>query len=753
MCVTRILVGFLVLLWCVSCVSRPKVLPPIEDSSSGLKLVDIERALRTREAKWLAAGGIPQSPQSDIPIIDIHSHGFNVEYLPANQVINVRASEVLNIWNIGNPVTWILRLGNAVRYPLQGTAALVPGFHRLVEKQGWAGDPITIQSLALLTAMLGAATSETAEEFVALKARYPRRFNPSNGTAKLGFAWLYDHARGMGLAGDEVEFRSSQALVDVMARRLWSDRNDGRVPTVKDRRSISRVRATLLLGELENMAYLGARAMLDEDPKVVRSQYSIGQKVAFSLRRIRCRLTGRDADDYTAERAVRTVTGLVRLVEPVFGGHHLGSASAVMDEVEQGSSAFAPHESGFTRLEGAFWMLVQLTRPWQHVPQVFYELEQPQAGMIVQHMMAMNTPMNQSPGPVIRGLSKPSLLDYREQVERMQTITLESAGRATYFVAWDPFVSKTEAGFLRENLGKPLSGLPVYPEALRRIDEAIRRGGALGVKFYPPMGYRPIGNGINYGSDLSPFHDRPLWPFDGAAKRRAWQARYDGGDSWAGETLDYLNDLLFQYCSKHRIPIFSHSNNGEMAASANYGRFANPRHWVEVLERHPELRLCFGHAGGGEFWFEKGTEGHQNGNYDWGKLVLELCQTYPNVYCEVGIHDAIADPGYGARFALKMDDLLYRQMSSRYPLSRKIMYGTDWFMPIHEPISSYLDSYLAVWDSSPMLRQHKVSFFSGNAVRFLLLDELAAGHGIRTAPGSREFANKLTRAVKSAERR
>jgi len=91
------------------------------------------------------------------------------------------------------------------------------------------------------------------------------------------------------------------------------------------------------------------------------------------------------------------------------------------------------------------------------------------------------------------------------------------------------------------------------------------------------------------------------------------------------------------------VPIFAHCSYGEFQAAKGYGeRNPNPKFWLELLEKHDELRtlrLCLGHAGGSDYWFTNTLSCHP----DWGEAVVKLCTTYPNVYCEVGILEEVAD--------------------------------------------------------------------------------------------------------------
>jgi hypothetical protein len=111
----------------------------------------------------------------------------------------------------------------------------------------------------------------------------------------------------------------------------------------------------------------------------------------------------------------------------------------------------------------------------------------------------------------------------------------------------------------------------------------------------------------------------------------------------------------------------------------------NPKWWKDLLVKqskdHPEvtqIRLCFGHSGGGESFF--GVQKFQN----WSRDVAELCRRYPNIYCEVGCLDEIFDPKKNAAFVRSMDEPCHLPIDNehKYFFGSKIMYGSDWFMAV-----------------------------------------------------------------------
>jgi len=191
--------------------------------------------------------------------------------------------------------------------------------------------------------------------------------------------------------------------------------------------------------------------------------------------------------------------------------------------------------------------------------------------------------------------------------------------------------------------------------------------GAVGVKVYPPNGYAPDKN-------------NPHWK------------------------------KLIEIC-RDEVPIFSHCTLAGFHPPLADGCTSDPRLWKPILEEHPKLRLCFGHAGGEESWL--GGKSKACGGAEFTKGVLEMVNLYENVYCEVGHLSDV--PDHAAAFRTTLDDFV-----GQYPhLAERLCYGTDWLMPamfIRGP-KAYLDAFQNIFDKI----RWKADFFSGNARKYLNL--------------------------------
>ena len=353
-----------------------------------------------------------------------------------------------------------------------------------------------------------------------------------------------------------------------------------------------------------------------------------------------------------------------------------------------------------TGMQAAVRFLWTITQNDAHMAQLFRDMH---AGphmkgslTMVSHMMDL--------GPVYaQSADGSAMLDFeRQQVARMEYFQRQPGSGLLYFVAYNPY---------RDHLQKGGSSA-----ALDLVRDAITRHGAKGVKVYPPSGYRPAGNDIA---------SRPN-PIGTRLPGRQWDARYGQFGATIAEknkALDAELNTLLEWCIAKDVPVFAHSGYGEFEARKGYGeRDSDPAFWGKFLESHStpghpcKLRLCLGHAGGEDFWF--GTGKHA----DWGRRAYELCTRYPNVYCEITTGDPMMDEKKQAFFVDRLATLFAESAeSAAHPFSKKLMYGTDWYLPDKGKPHAVLLAAQKIFLHS-RLRDHYADYFSGNARRYLKLN-------------------------------
>jgi predicted TIM-barrel fold metal-dependent hydrolase len=291
-----------------------------------------------------------------------------------------------------------------------------------------------------------------------------------------------------------------------------------------------------------------------------------------------------------------------------------------------------------------------------------------------------------------------TLLDFEhQQVTRVENFVKTSGSDLMYFVAYNPYRS-----FLSN--ASPCAALDL-------VQDTVQNHGAIGIKLYPPSGYRPSHNKIK-GRPCSWFSSFP---------GREWDARYGNLGHDKNNKLDQELNRLLEWCIRQDVPVLTHSGYGEFEARKGYGEYhANPIFWQEFLESHStpgnpcKLRLCLGHAGGEDYWFGVGSHA------DWGKRCYEICTKYPNVYCEVTTSERLIQPNSQAFLVDRLATLFTKSTTSAYPFHTKLLYGTDWPLPDQGKPGSVL-LYTQKAFLHPKLKPYYEEYFVGNARRFLKL--------------------------------
>ncbi len=236
----------------------------------------------------------------------------------------------------------------------------------------------------------------------------------------------------------------------------------------------------------------------------------------------------------------------------------------------------------------------------------------------------------------------------REQVEAMARISRRKTGpRVHGFVAFDP---------LRQALFR-LRGGPPADEPMAVAKRAIEELGFIGVKLYPPMGFRPTGN-AELGNGL-PAHVI---------------SASEGLGSNAGRLLDAALDELYGWCAQNSVPVMAHASNS-YGSLPGYGVRANPAGWVKVLEKYPALRLNMAHFGG----FNRGGNREQP-EQSWGWTIGKMlgAASTPHVYVDISSFGEVLQRTPEQRRYIAW---LFKKFLEQFPTApRRLVYGSDWTM-------------------------------------------------------------------------
>ncbi len=264
--------------------------------------------------------------------------------------------------------------------------------------------------------------------------------------------------------------------------------------------------------------------------------------------------------------------------------------------------------------------------------------------------------------------------------------------------------------------------------ALDVVKAALNDYGFVGVKLYPPMGFRATHNYDRADSQFLP--------------------KLTADHPGLGAELDKALDELFQYCLANDVPIMAHCAASQGTSDAN-AECADPKYWKEVLDKAPvngldysKLRLNLGHFGG--IWNFDDTP-PSNTHIVWTQFVYDMIKSgqYPNLYTDIGDLSAILDR---SQDEIKEEQAIIKKLAdliAHYdPLKLRVMYGSDWIFLGIEP---GFEAYYAQMRShlGPLLAPNDPTmsdFLWKNAARFL---GLVAGSTTPTLTRLRKFYSSL----------
>lgn len=257
---------------------------------------------------------------------------------------------------------------------------------------------------------------------------------------------------------------------------------------------------------------------------------------------------------------------------------------------------------------------------------------------------------------------------FPQQYEYMMQLAASSDGALIGYSAFDP---------RRENW--------------KEIADKSLRMGFLGFKFYPSMGFLPIGN-----------------------KDKIIEGRVEN---------------FFRYCIERNVPVVAHCTPLGFQAVKGSGINAHPMHWAARLEQQDfeNLKLNLGHAGGGEQSnagiTSKGWYAENNAQWEhpdnFAHIVFDLCTKYPNVYCDVSyLLELYATGSKSDSVRSNFERNLFAALNTPI-FPQKIMFGSDWNMAqIIDETDEYLDYYIKLF-AKVEFSAYSDRFFWKNALDYL----------------------------------
>jgi predicted TIM-barrel fold metal-dependent hydrolase len=266
----------------------------------------------------------------------------------------------------------------------------------------------------------------------------------------------------------------------------------------------------------------------------------------------------------------------------------------------------------------------------------------------------------------------------RQQVEMLEAISILSmrgklpgGGKARLhpFVGFDP----------RAQVRAVLAGQPITP--LDVVKSAVLDHGFVGVKVYPPMGWKPLGNTVTIDMTAA------------EAKR-----------------LDAELRKFYSWCQEDEVPVTAHANRSNFA-DPSFADFAGPTGWQQALQEFPDLHVDLGHFGGAKAITPP---------TGWPWAMANLAVSRPHVYADVGNH-RIDDPTVAAGYLDTLEAIFADPSTTE--MDERLMYGSDWFMlailPEHE---QFLSNYRTLYQNRFHAPRTK-KFMGRNALSFLGFDD------------------------------
>jgi predicted TIM-barrel fold metal-dependent hydrolase len=237
------------------------------------------------------------------------------------------------------------------------------------------------------------------------------------------------------------------------------------------------------------------------------------------------------------------------------------------------------------------------------------------------------------------------------------------------FAAFDPLRSVISK---RESRNAPTSPMDI-------VRSAICNDGFIGVKLYPPMGFRAARN-----HEVSTF----------GKIADSWAARWRITPQELGLELDTALKELYGFCLQNDIPILAHCSNSQTSFDGS-GLRAAPEFWSSALRGSApghagpvscaSLRLNLAHAGG--LWCHSGEPPSSEDERlrcaaptvsHWPEEILDLAANYQSVYFDFADMGVLSESPANTQILSGYLTQILTTPERRKALSTKLLYGTDW---------------------------------------------------------------------------
>ncbi len=228
--------------------------------------------------------------------------------------------------------------------------------------------------------------------------------------------------------------------------------------------------------------------------------------------------------------------------------------------------------------------------------------------------------------------AQPPSSELEDQLKLMVGISVLTGGRILPYVPFDPHKDIMQEG-----------------EALRLVKKGVLDYGCVGVKLYPPMGFKAYGNsGQDPGCN---------WP-----------------SSNYGTKLDRSLKSLYEWCREYEVPILAHSSESNGVAKVCQ-RFGGPDDWRHALSVFEGLQVIAGHFGGD-------TKHASQDDYARARGLASLMHaTYAeNFYADMSFMPGLFESN--SRLSEVVEEIKEMPVSGveNTTVADRLLYGSDWFM-------------------------------------------------------------------------
>ncbi len=227
-------------------------------------------------------------------------------------------------------------------------------------------------------------------------------------------------------------------------------------------------------------------------------------------------------------------------------------------------------------------------------------------------------------------------IPYRQQLDDLLDV------RRKYPDTCLPFV------FIDARMGDATDNLDFVAEYIAK--------GCVGIKVYPSLGYYPYDPRLEQVYQYAQENQLPLMVHCSR-----------GGIHYANKAVpdEFIYSVSFNPKEGYR---YVNPFEGNWVDFKN--NFIKPAHWEQVLERFPQLKICFAHFG-----FDSTQDEDWRGPKNtWYTTIKQLMQRYENVYADISY--TLFDP---ERLAIIKAD-----MDQTDRIRARVLFGTDYFMTVQE---------------------------------------------------------------------